>query len=139
MGPLTSKAEDSTQTPIPTSFTGGDFEFTMAPSTALRAIEPEPREGERVFEFSMAPSAAEEGFGFTMDPCTNPPVEPEAGRDFRLGLPSAKGDFRYMAPYVEFPAGEPGGHGKEIFEFRMEPCAANVPFEDLMFGAGQGQ
>jgi hypothetical protein len=149
MGPLTSKAEDSTQMPIPTSFTGGDFKFTMAPNTALRAIEPKPQEGKRVFEFSMAPSAAKEGFGFTIDPYTNPPVKPEARRDFRLGLPSAaavrfsgngiKGDIRYMAPYVEFPAGEPGGHSKEIFEFRMEPCAANIPFEDLIYRAGQGQ
>jgi hypothetical protein len=122
--------------PIPTSFIGEDFEFTMALSTALCAIKSKPREGERVFEFSMALSAAKEGFGFTMDLCTNPPIKPEAGRDFRLGLLSAKGDFRYMALYVEFPAGEPGGYSKEIFEFRMEPYAANVPFEDFIFRAG---
>jgi len=123
--------------PIPTSFTG-DFEFTIAPSTALYMIKPEPRKGKRVFEFFIAPSAAKEGFGFTINPYTNPPVEPKAKRDFRLGLPSAaavrfsgnsvKGDFRYIALYIKFPASEPGGHSKEIFEFRMEPCAANVPF-----------
>ena len=86
----------------------------------------------------MAPSAAKEGFRFTIDPYTNPPVKPEAKRDFRLGLLSAKRDFRYMALYIEFPAGELGGYNKEIFEFRMEPCAANVPFKDFIFGAGQG-
>ena len=43
-----------------------------------------------------------------------------------------------MALYVEFLAGELGGYSKEIFEFRMEPCAANVPFKDFIFGAGQG-
>ena len=79
----------------------------------------------------MALSAAEEGFGFTMNLCTNFSVEPEAGRDFRLGLLSAaavrfsrngiKEDFKYMALYVEFLAGKLGGHGKEIFEFKMEP------------------
>ena len=53
--------------PIPTSFTGGDFEFTMALSTALYAIKPEAQGGGRVFKFSMAPSAAKEGFGFTID------------------------------------------------------------------------
>jgi len=53
--------------PIPTSFTGGDFEFAIALSTALRAIEPKALEGERVFEFSMALSATKEGFGFTID------------------------------------------------------------------------
>ena len=40
MGPLISKAEDNTQMPIPTSFTREDFKFTIAPSIALRAIEP---------------------------------------------------------------------------------------------------
>jgi hypothetical protein len=53
--------------PILTSFTGGDFEFAMALSTILRAIEPKALEGKRVFEFSIAPSAAKEGFGFTID------------------------------------------------------------------------
>ena len=132
--------------PIPTSFIGGDFKFTMALSTALCAIKPKAQEGERVFKFSMAPSAAKEGFGFTMDLYTNPPIKPEARRDFRLGLSSAaavrfsgngiKGGIRYMALYMEFPAGEPGGHGKEIFEFRMEPYAANIPFNNLIFRAG---
>ena len=51
----------------------------------------------------------------------------------------AEGDFGYMALYVEFPAGEPRGYSKGIFEFRMEPCAANVPFNNLIFRAGQGQ
>ena len=41
MGPLTLKAKDSTQIPIPTSFTGGDFEFTIALSTVLYATKPE--------------------------------------------------------------------------------------------------
>ena len=91
-----------------------------------------------MFEFSIAPSAAKEGFRFIIDLCTNPPVKLKAGRDFKLELLSAKGDFRYMALYVEFLAGELGGYGKEIFKFRMEPYAANVPFKDLMFGAGQG-
>jgi len=49
---------------------------------------------------------------------------------------SAKEDFGYMALYIEFPAGKPGGYSKGIFEFRMEPCAANVSFNNLIFGAG---
>jgi len=53
--------------PIPTSFTGGDFEFAIAPSTAPHVIEPKALEGKRVFKFSMAPSAAKEGFGFAID------------------------------------------------------------------------
>ena len=99
-----------------------------------------------MFNFSMAPSAAKEGFGFTIDLYTNPPVKPKAGRDFRLGLLSAaavrfsgnsiKGDIRYIALYIEFPVGELGGYSKEIFEFRIEPCAANIPFKDLIFRAG---
>ena len=131
--------------PIPTSFTGGDFEFTIVLSTVLCAIEPEPREGKRVFEFSMVLSAAKEGFGFIIDLYINPPVELEAGRDFRLGLLSAaavrfsgngiEGDIRYMALYIEFLAGEPRGHSKEIFKFRMEPYTINIPFEDFIFGA----
>jgi len=40
MGPLTLKAEDSTQMPIPMSFTGGDFKFTIVLRTVLRAIKP---------------------------------------------------------------------------------------------------
>ena len=91
-----------------------------------------------MFKFSIALSAAKEGFGFTINLYTNPPVKPEAGSDFKLRLLSAKGDFRYMALYVEFPAGKLGGYSKEIFEFRIEPYAANIPFKDLMFGAGQG-
>jgi len=67
MGPLTLKAKDSTQMPIPTSFIGGDFKFAIAPSTTLRAIKPKALEGKRVFKFSIAPSAAKEGFGFTID------------------------------------------------------------------------
>jgi len=124
--------------PIPTSFIGEDFEFTIALSTTLRAIEPELWEGKRVFEFSIAPSAAKDSFGFTINLYTNPPIKPEVGRDFRLGLLSAaavrfsrssiKGDFRYMALYIEFLAGELGGYSKEIFKFRMEPYAANIPF-----------
>jgi len=99
-----------------------------------------------VFKFSIAPSAAKEGFGFTIDLYTNPPIKPKARRDFRLGLLSAavvrfsgnsvKGDIRYIALYIEFLAGEPGGYSKEIFKFRMEPCAANIPFEDLIYRAG---
>jgi len=53
--------------PIPTSFIGGDFEFAIALSTALCAIEPEALEGKRVFKFSIVLSAAKEGFGFTID------------------------------------------------------------------------
>ena len=71
-----------------------------------------------MFKFFMALSAAKEGFGFTIDLYTSPYVKPKAKRDFRLGLPSAatvrfsrnsaKGDFRYIALYIEFPAGELG-------------------------------
>jgi len=49
---------------------------------------------------------------------------------------SIKRDFRYIALYIEFPAGKPGGHSKGIFKFRMEPCAANIPFKDFIFRAG---
>jgi len=48
----------------------------------------------------------------------------------------AKGDFRYMALYIEFPAGKSGGYSKGDFKFRMEPYAANVSFKNLMFRAG---
>ena len=99
-----------------------------------------------MFKFSMALSAAKESFRFTMDLYTNFSVKPEAGRDFRLGSLSAnmvrfsgngtKGDFRYIALYVEFLAGELGGYSKGIFEFRTKPYTANVSFVDLMFGAG---
>jgi hypothetical protein len=53
--------------PIPTSFTGGDFKFTIVLSTTLYAIKPEAQEGKRVFKLSIAPSAAKEGFRFTID------------------------------------------------------------------------
>ena len=94
----------------------------------------------------MALSAAKEGFGFTINLYTNFSVKPKARRDFRLGSPSAnivrfsrngaKGDFRYMALYIEFLVGKLGGYSKGIFEFRMEPYTANIPFIDLMFRAG---
>ena len=41
-----------------------------------------------------------------------------------------------MAPYIEFPAGKLRGYSKGIFEFRMEPYAANVPFNNLIFRVG---
>jgi len=53
--------------PIPTSFIGGDFKFTIALSTTLRTIKPKVRKGKRVFKFSIVPSAAKEGFRFTID------------------------------------------------------------------------
>ena len=94
----------------------------------------------------MAPSAAKEGFGFTIDLYTNFSIKPKARRDFRLGLSStnivrfsensAKGDFGYMALYIEFPAGKLGGYSKRIFKFRIEPCAANIPFNNLIFRVG---
>jgi len=99
-----------------------------------------------VLKFSIVLSAAKEGFRFTIDLYTNPPIKPKARRDFRLGLlsaaivrfsrNSAKGGFRYIALYIEFLVGELGGYSKEIFEFRMEPYAANIPFKDLIFIAG---
>jgi hypothetical protein len=46
----------------------------------------------------------------------------------RFSRNGVKGDFRYIALYIEFLVGEPGGYSKEIFEFRMEPYAANIPF-----------
>jgi len=49
------------------SFTGGDFKFAISLSTTPRIIEPKALEGERVFKFSIALSAAKEGFGFTID------------------------------------------------------------------------
>jgi hypothetical protein len=122
--------------PIPTSFIGEDFKFTMVLSTILRIIKSKPQESKRVFKFSIVLSATKEGFRFTIDLYTNPPIKPKARRDFRLGLLSAKGDFRYIALYIEFPVGELGGYSKEIFEFRIEPYAANVPFKDLIFRAG---
>jgi hypothetical protein len=64
--------------PILTSFIGGDFKFTIVLSTALCAIKPKAREGKRVFKFSIAPSAAKEGFGFTIDLYTNFSIKPKA-------------------------------------------------------------
>jgi hypothetical protein len=122
--------------PIPTSFTGGDFEFIMAPSTVLYVIKPRIQEGERVFKFFIILSAAEEGFKFTINLYINFSVKLEAGRDFKLKLLSAKGDFKYITLYIEFPVGELGGYSKEIFKFRMELYAANIPFKDLIFGIG---
>ena len=84
----------------------------------------------------MALNTAKEGFGFTINLYINFSIKSEAGRDFRLKLPSAKGDFRYMALYIEFLVGELGGHSKEIFKFKMESCAANIPFKDFIFGVG---
>jgi hypothetical protein len=137
MGPLILKAEDSTWMPIPISFTG-DFKFTIVLSTILYAIEPEAREGKKVFKFFIILSPTKEGFGFTINLYINFSIKPEAKRDFRLGLLNAtivrfsrnsiKGDFRYIALYIEFPAGELGGHSKEIFKFRMEFYTTNIPF-----------
>ena len=119
------------------SFTG-NFKFIIAPSTVLHVIKPEAREGKRVFKFFIVLSPAKKGFRFTIDPYTNFSVKPEAKRDFRLGLLSTtiirfsgngiKGDFRYIALYIEFLAGEPGGYNKEIFKFKMEPYTTNIPF-----------
>ena len=53
--------------PIPTSFTEGDFKFTIVLSTTLYIIKPKAREGKRVFKLSIVPSAAKEGFRFTID------------------------------------------------------------------------
>ena len=137
MGPLTLKAEDSTWIPIPMSFTG-DFEFTIALSTMLYAIEPEAKEGKKVFKFFIVLSPTEEGFGFTINLYTNFFVELEAKRDFGLKLLSTtivkfsrngiEGDFRYITLYIKFPAGEPRGYSKEIFKFRMELYTTNIPF-----------
>jgi len=38
-----------------------------------------------------------------------------------------------MALYIEFPISKLGGYSKGIFEFRMDPCAANVSFKDFIF------
>ena len=129
------------------SFTG-DFKFTIIPNTALHAIKPEVRESKRVFKFFIVLSPAKEGFGFTINLYTNFSVKPEAGRDFGLKLLNAtvvrfsgnsiKGDFRYIALYIEFLAGEPGGYSKEIFKFKIEPYTTNIPFQDFIFKAGQG-
>ncbi len=54
----------------------------------------------------------------------------------RFSRNSTKGDFGYIALYIEFLAGKLGGYSKGIFEFRIKPYAANVPFIDLIFRAG---
>ena len=54
----------------------------------------------------------------------------------RFSRNSAKGDFGYITLYIKFPAGKPGGYSKGIFKFRIEPCAANVPFNNLVFRVG---
>ena len=123
--------------PIPTSFIG-DFEFTIALSTVLYAIKPKVKEGKRVFKFFIILSPIKEGFRFTINLYTNFSIKPEAKRDFKLKLLSAtivrfsgnsiKRDFRYIALYIKFPAGELGGYSKKIFKFRMEPYATNIPF-----------
>lgn len=118
------------------SFTGGDFKFTIVLSTTLYITKPEVQEGKRVFKFFIILSTAKEGFGFTINLYINFFVKPKAKRDFRLGLLNTKEDFRYIALYMEFPAGEPGGYSKEIFKFRIKPYAANIPFKDLIFGVG---
>ena len=137
MGPLTLKAKDSTQMPIPMSFIE-DFEFTIVLSTVLYAIEPETKEGKRVFKFFIALNSAKKGFGFTINPYINFSIKLKARRDFRLGLLSTaivrfsrnsiKRDFRYMALYIEFLAGKPGGYNKEIFKFKIKLYTINIPF-----------
>jgi hypothetical protein len=123
--------------PIPTSFIG-DFEFTIVLNTMLYAIKPEVREGKRVFKFFIILSPAKEGFRFTINLYINFSIKPKAKKDFRLGLLSTtavrfsrnsiKGDFRYIALYIKFLVGELGGYNKEIFKFRMEFYATNIPF-----------
>jgi len=41
-----------------------------------------------------------------------------------------------MALYIEFLASKLKGYSKEIFKFRMDPYAANVPFKDFIFKVG---
>ena len=137
MGLLTLKSKDSTQMPIPISFTG-DFKFTIALSTVLHAIEPKAREGKRVFKFFIILSPAKEGFRFTINLYINFSVKPKAERDFGLGLLSTtiirfsrngvKGDFRYITLYIEFLVGKLRGYSKKIFKFRMEFYITNIPF-----------
>ena len=119
------------------SFTG-DFEFTIVLNTVLRAIEPEVKEGKRVFKFFIVLSPTKKGFRFTIDLYINFSIKPKAGRDFKLELLNAtivrfsgnsiKGDFRYIVLYMEFSVGKLGGYSKEIFKFRMEPYTTNIPF-----------
>ena len=136
MGPLTLKAKNSTQMPILTSFTKGDFEFTIVLNTVLYITKPEVQEDKRVFKFFIVLSAAKEGFGFTIDLYINFFVKPKARRDFRLRLLNTKGDFKYITLYIKFPVGELRGYSKEIFKFKMKPYTANVPFKDFIFGVG---
>ena len=89
-----------------------------------------------MFKFFIILNTAKEGFRFTINLYINFSVKFKARRDFRLGLLSAKGDFRYIALYMEFPVGELGGYSKEIFKFRMEFYAVNVFFKDFIFEAG---
>ena len=124
--------------PILTSFIGGDFKFTIALNIILYTIKPKAREGKRVFKFFIALSPAKEGFRFTIDLYINFSIKPKAGRDFKLELLNAtivrfsgnsiKGDFRYIVLYMEFSVGKLGGYSKEIFKFRMELYAINIPF-----------
>ena len=91
-----------------------------------------------MFKFFITPSPAKKGFRFTINLYINFSVKPEAKRDFRLKLlntttirfsgNSIKKNFRYIALYIEFPAGEPGGYSKEIFKFKIEFYTANIPF-----------
>ena len=148
MGPLTLKVKDSTQIPILIFFIG-DFKFTIVLSTVLYAIEPKAREGERVFKFFIILSPIKEGFRFTINLYINFSVKPEAKRDFKLKLLSTatvrfsrngiKGDFRYIALYIECLVGEPGSYNKKIFKFRMEFYITNIPFQDFIFKVGQSQ
>ena len=102
-----------------------------------------------MFKFSIALNAVKKGFRFTINLYINPPVEFETRRDFRLELLSAavvrfsgnsiKGDIRYIALYIGFPAGEPRGYSKKIFKFKMELYTTNIPIKDLIFGVGQSQ
>ena len=122
--------------PILISFTGEDFKFTIVLSTILYAIKSKPQKDKRVFKFSIILNAAKRGFKFTINLYTNPPVKLKTKRDFRLELLSTKGDFKYIALYIEFLAGKLRGYSKEIFKFRIEFCAANISFKDLIFKTG---
>ena len=146
MGPLTLKAKDSTQIPIPISFIG-DFKFTITLNTILYAIKPKAKEGKRVFKFFIVPNPTKEGFRFTINLYINFSVKPKTERDFKLKLLSTttvrfsgnsiKGDFRYITLYIEFPAGKPGGYSKEIFKFKIKPYTTNIPFQDFIFEVSQ--
>ena len=92
-----------------------------------------------MFKFFIILSPIKEGFRFTINLYTNFSIKLKAKRNFRLGLLSTKGDFKYIALYIEFLTGELGGYSKKIFKFRMKPYTANIPFKDLIFKAGQSQ